>query len=129
MTMQTEMRERQINIRLSEDEATRLDRVTSHYGLNVANLFRMLIKREADTIAKDDEPRVERLEDEDPELYRRVCAAWAKRCERAGTGHWQPNRSETTIDLMGRITLSAAGGKYKAYYRKDGDKLFYVEKR
>lgn len=39
------MRERQLNIRLSEEEATRLDTIAKHYGLNSAGLIRMLLKR------------------------------------------------------------------------------------
>ena len=44
------MRERQINIRLNEDEAARAEAVSAHYGLNAANLFRFLIKREVDQL-------------------------------------------------------------------------------
>jgi hypothetical protein len=47
------MREKQLNIRLSEEEAERLEIVTKHHGLNGANLFRMLLKREADTIKRE----------------------------------------------------------------------------
>ena len=45
------MRERQLNIRLSEEESRRVDFVAEHYGLNVAALLRMLVKREADALA------------------------------------------------------------------------------
>ena len=41
------MRERQLNIRLSEEEAERVERVAQHHGINAAALFRMLLKREA----------------------------------------------------------------------------------
>jgi len=44
------MRERQLNIRLSEDEAARLDALADHYGINVAAVIRMLAKREADAL-------------------------------------------------------------------------------
>ena len=44
------MRERQLNIRLSEEESTRVDLVAEHYGLNVAALLRMLVKREFDAL-------------------------------------------------------------------------------
>jgi predicted DNA-binding protein len=50
--MQTdEMREKQLNIRLSAEESERLDRVADHYGLNSAGLIRMLLKREDLAIA------------------------------------------------------------------------------
>lgn len=41
------MREQQVNIRLSDEEAERAHAVASHYGLNLANLFRMLVKEKA----------------------------------------------------------------------------------
>jgi predicted DNA binding CopG/RHH family protein len=50
MNVDTNVREKQLNIRLSDDEAERLERVCSHYGLNGANLFRMLLKREDDAL-------------------------------------------------------------------------------
>lgn len=37
-------------IRMSEEERTRADLVAKHYGLNVADTIRMLMKREADRI-------------------------------------------------------------------------------
>ncbi len=43
-------RDRQFNMRLSADEAHRLDALAGHYGLNAANLLRMLLKKEADAI-------------------------------------------------------------------------------
>jgi hypothetical protein len=51
------MRERQLNIRLSEEEADRLERVAEHYGLNVPSLIRMLVKREDDKIAAEKKKR------------------------------------------------------------------------
>jgi hypothetical protein len=44
------MRERMFTMRLSEQESLRLDQVADHYGLNAANLIRMLLKREADGV-------------------------------------------------------------------------------
>ena len=46
MTM-SDMRERQLNIRLSEEEAQRFERVADHYGLNIAATIRMLFKEKA----------------------------------------------------------------------------------
>jgi hypothetical protein len=46
MNATPQVRERQVNVRLSEDEAERLEVVCRHYGLNGANLFRMLVQRE-----------------------------------------------------------------------------------
>lgn len=45
-----EMRERLFTMRVSEEEAARFDRVAKHYGLNVAGVVRMLMKREDDSI-------------------------------------------------------------------------------
>jgi hypothetical protein len=50
------MRERMFTMRLSEDESRRLDRVAAHYGVNVANPIRMLLKREDDAIGGAPEP-------------------------------------------------------------------------
>lgn len=44
------MRERQINVRVSEAEGVRMDAVAEHYGLNPQALLRFLVKREADTL-------------------------------------------------------------------------------
>ena len=49
--MQTDpMRERLFNVRLSEEEAARLDVVSKHYGLNAASTIRFLLKREVDAL-------------------------------------------------------------------------------
>jgi hypothetical protein len=40
------MRERLFTMRMSGEEAERLDLVAAHYGLNAASLIRMLLKRE-----------------------------------------------------------------------------------
>lgn len=45
-----EMRAKQLNIRLSDEEADRLERVARHYGLNAAGVIRFLLKREDDAI-------------------------------------------------------------------------------
>jgi predicted DNA binding CopG/RHH family protein len=42
----TEMREKQLNIRLSEEEADRVAFLTDHHGVNAAALLRMLLKKE-----------------------------------------------------------------------------------
>jgi hypothetical protein len=47
------VRERQVNIRLSEAEAERLELVCRHYGLNGANLFRMFLTREETAIRRE----------------------------------------------------------------------------
>jgi hypothetical protein len=53
----TEVREKQINIRLSDEEADRLDRLATHYGLNVAGVIRMLTKREEQALHLNVEPQ------------------------------------------------------------------------
>jgi hypothetical protein len=46
-------RERQFNMRLSDDEVRRLDALADHYGVNAANLVRMLLRREAIALGID----------------------------------------------------------------------------
>lgn len=47
-----DMRVKQLNIRLSDEEAERLERVAKHYGLNAAGVIRFLLKRADDAIAE-----------------------------------------------------------------------------
>ena len=48
--MQTEvMREKLFTIRMNDTERERAERVAARYGLNVAGVIRMLLKREDDT--------------------------------------------------------------------------------
>lgn len=49
-----ERRQRIFNMRLSDDEGARLDKLADHYGINAAELIRMLLKREEKTV--DAEP-------------------------------------------------------------------------
>ena len=56
MAQQAEMRERQLNIRLSEEEETRLDAVCAHLGINAANLFRMMLKEKARALGVEPSP-------------------------------------------------------------------------
>jgi len=44
------MREKQLNIRLSPEEAARLEAVAEHYSLSAAAVLRMLVKREHDSL-------------------------------------------------------------------------------
>lgn len=53
----TEMREHQINIRLTPEEQTRFDRVARHYGLNLPNLVRFLVRREEQDLLEGDRER------------------------------------------------------------------------
>jgi hypothetical protein len=50
------VRERQLNIRLSDEEAERLEFVCKHYGLNGANLFRMLLRRAEEAVRAERAP-------------------------------------------------------------------------
>ena len=47
------VRDKQINIRLSEEESTRLGFLTDHYGINTAALIRMLLKREEERVRRE----------------------------------------------------------------------------
>lgn len=52
--MQTDLvRAKTFNIRFSQEELDRLEAVAQHYALTAAGLIRMLVKREADAIARD----------------------------------------------------------------------------
>ena len=54
--MQTaDVREKLFTIRMNEDETARLEMLAEHYGLTAAGVVRMLLKREADTIARERE--------------------------------------------------------------------------
>ena len=46
------MRERLFTMRMSEEEALRLEEVSKHYALNAAGVIRMLVKREHDTLVE-----------------------------------------------------------------------------
>ncbi len=43
-------REKLFNMRMNDEEWERVARVATHYGLNAASLFRMLVKKEDDTL-------------------------------------------------------------------------------
>jgi hypothetical protein len=60
-------RDLQINIRLTPDEQTRFERVAKHYGLNVANVIRYLVRREEQDIFERDR-----------EHWKRGAAAWER---------------------------------------------------
>jgi hypothetical protein len=45
------VRAKTFNIRFSDEELARLDLVAEHYALTAAGVIRMLVKREADSIA------------------------------------------------------------------------------
>ena len=68
------VREKQLNIRLSDEEAERLDFVCRHYGLNGANLFRMLLTREETAIRRD----TAQHEPAAPASRNRSSSGWAK---------------------------------------------------
>lgn len=44
------MREKQLNIRLGAEEASRLDALATHYGLSAAAVLRMLVKRDLEAV-------------------------------------------------------------------------------
>ncbi|MEO7032742.1 MAG: hypothetical protein ABI548_02840 [Polyangiaceae bacterium] len=51
------MREKQLNIRLSPEEAARLEAIAEHYSLSAAAVLRMLVKREHDTLVETRESK------------------------------------------------------------------------
>jgi hypothetical protein len=46
------MRDKTFNMRISAEEAARIDKIASFYELSEASVIRMLIKREADAIKR-----------------------------------------------------------------------------
>ena len=55
--MQTDaVRPKLFNIRFSEEEWARVERLASHYGINAASLFRMLLKKEETSVQWPSEP-------------------------------------------------------------------------
>ncbi len=46
------MRELQVNVRMSRQEADRLEKLAAHYELTAGALIRMLLKREADALLR-----------------------------------------------------------------------------
>lgn len=51
------MREKQINIRLSTEEAAQVDAVAAHYGIAATWIFRMWLKTEHDRLLNDKKPK------------------------------------------------------------------------
>jgi hypothetical protein len=45
-------RTKQFAVRLSDEERARLDRLTEHYGIDVASVVRMVIKKDYDLVVK-----------------------------------------------------------------------------
>lgn len=50
-TDEKERRQRMFNMRLSNEEGARLDKIADHYGINAAELIRMLLKREENVLS------------------------------------------------------------------------------
>jgi hypothetical protein len=46
------MRDKTFNMRISAEEAARIDKIAAFYELSEASVIRMLIKREADAIKR-----------------------------------------------------------------------------
>jgi hypothetical protein len=51
------MREKLFTMRMSEEEASRLEAVAAHYALNAAGVIRMLVKREFDRVGAEAAPQ------------------------------------------------------------------------
>jgi predicted DNA binding CopG/RHH family protein len=45
-------RDKQINMRVTVEEAERFKRVAAHYGLSIAQMIRMLVKRDDETMPR-----------------------------------------------------------------------------
>lgn len=46
------VRDRQINLRVSDEEVKRIRLIADHYEISVSSVLRMLVKREADAIRR-----------------------------------------------------------------------------
>lgn len=66
------MRKKQFNIRLSQEEETRLNRVSAHWGVSPTSVLRMLLKREDDAIRERQQREKGAVGDERPSEYERA---------------------------------------------------------
>jgi antitoxin component of RelBE/YafQ-DinJ toxin-antitoxin module len=100
MQVQEMARDKQINFRVSEEEAARFDLVAEHYGLAVSAAIRMLVKREAERLtgARVTVPNEE-------ELYAKACRIMRRRAEVEGGTFVQPSRSASGIETKGSRTF------------------------
>ena len=94
-----DMRERMFTMRLSDDESRRLDRLSSHYGLNAAGLIRMLLKREDGQIAATGTPPRD-----EADMFAEACRKLERSCQRQGVGYMQPSRSLSGTETRGSRT-------------------------
>jgi predicted DNA-binding protein len=53
MSNVVDLRTRQFNVRLNEDEAERLDQLAAHYSVSPATVVRLLIKARSDELAAE----------------------------------------------------------------------------
>jgi len=54
MQMIDDLRIRQFNVRLNDDEAERLEKLAAHYSVSAANVIRLLIKARSDELAAEE---------------------------------------------------------------------------
>jgi hypothetical protein len=106
-----QMREKLFTMRMSTDEAERLDAVSKKYGLNAAGLLRMLVKREFDAL-DDPTPGVKAIQN-------KAVERWQRDCEAGGHVYQQPSGD---VEIEGaRVTLRNARGVLARYtYKVDG---------
>ena len=56
MSNVVDLRTKQFNVRLNEDEEQRLEKLAEHYSVSPANVIRILIKQRSDEIAAESKP-------------------------------------------------------------------------
>jgi hypothetical protein len=108
-------RDKQINFRVSEEEAARFDRVAAHFGLSLAAMLRMLVKE------KDDEIRAKRNVDE-AEAFDVACIAYARHCDREGLTYQQPSFTSSGFE-GGEFVLRNSRGELARFTVSEDGKL------
>jgi len=99
--MQTEAmgREKTFNIRFSDEEWARLERVSKHYGLTAAGVIRMTLKeKDGEIAALGAEPLDER------DLYAEACRKLTQRGRREGVSYNYPSQSSSGLETRGSKT-------------------------
>ena len=107
MQAQEMARDKQINFRVTEEEAERFDRVAQHLGLSLASMIRSLVKEKDNELHAD---VVKSLKghptlDED-ELFKSAC----KRLQRQGREPWSHCSGAVTQSRLPGLELRGSDG-------------------
>lgn len=117
MQTETTMREKLFTMRMSEEEATRLDALTRHYSLPAAGVIRMLVKRDFDAVQK---PILVDAND----IFERARRLFLRAVARAGNIPNQPSRASSDFNGGGIYELRNVNGVLARFrYNAATDKL------